>query len=182
MAFKFHKLKIPDVVLIEPQKLGDSRGFFSEIFKKSDFLKAGIAREFVQMNHSRSSKGVVRGLHFLMNPKAQGKLVRVLSGSIFDVAVDVRKNSETYGKWVSATLDDKSMNMLYVPEGFAHGFCVTSESADIEYLCTDEYAPDLERGIRYNDPKLAIPWPVQKLAVSTKDDQHPYFDKVDTNL
>jgi dTDP-4-dehydrorhamnose 3,5-epimerase len=182
VPFQFKKLNIPDIILIEPKKMGDPRGFFSEIFKNSDFAQAGISAKFVQMNHSRSEKGVLRGLHFQKKPKPQGKLVRVLRGSIYDVAVDIRKKSPTYGKWVSAVLDDEAMNMLYVPEGFAHGFCVISGSADIEYLCTDEYAPDLECGIRYDDPKLAIPWPAKKPVLSQKDSIYPLFEEIDSNF
>jgi len=180
MGFKFQKLDIPGVMLVEPQILKDGRGFFAEIFKTTEF--AGISGPFVQVNHSKSSKNVLRGLHFQRNPMAQAKLVRVLEGEVFDVAVDIRKKSPFYGKYVSMKLDSLSMKMLYIPEGFAHGFLVLSDTAQVEYFCTNVYSPSDERGIIYNDPFLKIDWPVKNPVLSAKDMKYSGFDKADSNF
>jgi len=170
MPFNFKKLEIPEVILIKPTVFTDERGFFAEMYKKSDFVDFGIKEEFVQENHSRSTaKGVLRGLHFQIPPKAQAKLVRVIFGSIFDVAVDIRKNSPTFGKWVSAVLSGENKDMLYVPEGFAHGFCTLEKNTEVIYKCTEIYSPGHDRGIIWNDPALAITWPVEKPVLSEKD-------------
>ena len=179
MSFTFKKLGIPDVVLIEPKSYSDDRGFFLESFKISEFTENGINTKFVQDNISHSVSNVVRGLHFQKNPKAQTKLVTAVKGEIFDVAVDIRKNSPTYGKWVSEILSEDNHNLLYVPEGFAHGFCVTSEQADVMYKVSSEYSPDHERGIIWNDPKLNIEWNIAKPIISNSDSQLPPFENLD---
>jgi dTDP-4-dehydrorhamnose 3,5-epimerase len=163
---------IPDVVLIEPKVFGDSRGFFYESFNEQVFReKTGVACAFVQDNHSRSSKGVLRGLHYQLPPRSQGKLVRVVRGAVFDVAVDIRKDSPTFGQWVGALLTEDNHRQLWVPPGLAHGFLVLSESADFLYKTTDYYSPEHERCIRWDDPQLAIAWPEVDVAVqlSAKD-------------
>ena len=165
------RLAIPDAVLIEPKVFGDARGFFYESFNQRAFNEAtGTDYQFVQDNHSRSSKGVLRGLHYQIQ-QPQGKLVRVVRGSVFDVAVDLRKSSRTFGQWVGVELSEENQRQLWVPEGFAHGFVVTSESADFLYKTTDFYAPAHERCIRWDDPALAIQWPELGLKplVSAKD-------------
>jgi len=152
-------MAIPDVLLIEPRVFGDARGFFYESFNQKAFNEAtGQSLHFVQDNHSRSSKGVLRGLHYQVR-QPQGKLVRVVRGSVFDVAVDIRKNSPTFGKWVGVELSEDNQRQLWVPPGFAHGFMVTSESADFLYKTTDYYAPEHERCIVWNDPAIGIEWP-----------------------
>jgi dTDP-4-dehydrorhamnose 3,5-epimerase len=182
MPFVFTMHEIQGVVLIRPEKFGDDRGFFIETYKRTDFVKAGIEDNFVQDNHSRSSKGVLRGLHYQKTPHAQGKLVRCLSGRIFDVAVDIRKGSPTYGKWAGEELTAENNLMLYVPAGFAHGFLVLSETADVLYKCTAEYFPEDDRGIRWNDPDIDIQWPVSKPVLSEKDRIHPFLKDADNNF
>ncbi|MDR1952104.1 MAG: dTDP-4-dehydrorhamnose 3,5-epimerase [Elusimicrobiota bacterium] len=176
MPFEFEKLEIPDVILIKAKKFEDSRGFFAELYKEDVFSQAGIA-PIKQINFSKSSKGVLRGLHFQLNPYAQGKIVRVVSGKIFDVAVDLRKNSKTFGQWVGVCLEREVFNMLYVPEGFAHGFEVLSDIVEFEYLCTQVYAPKYESGIIYNDPSLNIAWNTKNPILSDKDLKLPSFSK-----
>ena len=152
MPFTFKRLEIPDVIVIEPKSFSDDRGFFLESFKESEFISNGINKKLVQDNISHSTRGVLRGLHFQKNPKPQAKLVTVIKGKIFDVAVDIRKNSPTYGKWVSQILSEEEHNLLYVPEGFAHGFCVLSEEADVYYKVSNEYSSEHEDGIVWNEP------------------------------
>lgn len=175
MPFTFQRLEIPEVVLIEPKVFQDGRGFFMETYKFSDFAEFGITERFVQDNHSRSKKGVIRGLHYQNPPKAQGKLVRVVAGEIFDVAVDIRKGSPTYGKWVGERLSAENKRMLYIPPGFAHGFCVLSEEAEVVYKVTEEYAPELEAGIIWNDPEIRIAWPIANPIISDKDASFPFL-------
>ena len=150
---------IPDVVLLEPKVFGDERGFFFESWNKRTFADLGIAAEFVQDNHSKSQKNVLRGLHYQIE-HAQGKLVRVAAGAVYDVAVDLRRSSPTFGQWVGFTLSAEDKRMAWIPPGFAHGFCVTSESAEFLYKTTDYYSPAHERTLLWNDPQLAIPWPL----------------------
>ena len=169
MPFEFQRTKIPDVVLIKPRVFEDDRGFFMEIYKKSDFQKAGINVTFVQSNHSKSTKGVIRGLHFQKKPYTQSKLVRCVKGKIFDVAVDIRKDSEFYGKYLSVELSEENKYLLFIPKGFAHGFQVLSEVAEIEYLVDNEYAPDFENGILWNDNYININWPISDAIISEKD-------------
>ena len=206
MSFNFTRLAIPDVILIEPAVFPDERGFFMESYKYSEFSAFGIKERFVQHNHSRSVKGVLRGLHFQKNSKAQGKLVRVVVGEIFDVAVDLRlaraiekdgsiswalaraikrdgsiswaKGSPTYGKWVGETLSAENKRMLYIPPGFAHGFCVLSEVAEILYKTTEEYAPEYDAGIIWDDPEIGIRWPIEHPIISAKDAALPFLKEL----
>ena len=182
MPFTFKRLSIPDVILVEPSSFSDDRGFFFESFKESDFFSNGIDKNFVQDNFSHSVNGVIRGLHFQKTPKAQAKLVTVLKGKIFDVAVDIRKNSPTYGKWVSEILSDDTHNLLYVPEGFAHGFCVISDEADVLYKVSNEYSQEHERSIIWNDPKLNIQWPIKKPIISNKDNKLSLLENLDNDF
>ncbi|CAN7214025.1 dTDP-4-dehydrorhamnose 3,5-epimerase [Acidovorax sp. LjRoot74] len=173
---------IPDVVLIEPKVFGDSRGFFYESFNQQAFNEAtGTNHAFVQDNHSRSSQGVLRGLHYQLPPRAQGKLVRVVRGAVFDVAVDIRKDSPTFGQWVGALLTEDNHRQLWVPPGLAHGFLVLSESADFLYKTTDYYSPEHERCIRWDDPQLAIAWPSVEAAIqlSAKDQAGRWLAEAD---
>ena len=173
MPFQFRRLEIPEVILIEPRVFQDERGFFKETYKYSEFAAFGITERFVQDNHSRSVKGVLRGLHYQNPPKAQGKLVRVIVGGIFDVAVDIRVGSPTYGKWVGVKLSAENKRMLYIPPGFAHGFCVLSDVAEVVYKVTEEYAPECEAGIIWNDPEIGIAWPIERPILSPKDAAWP---------
>ena len=158
MAFTVTATAIPDVLVLEPKVFGDARGFFFESFNERDFTACtGVERKFVQDNHSRSRKGVLRGLHYQISHQ-QGKLVRVTEGEVFDVAVDLRRSSRTFGKWVGTRLSAENKRQLWVPEGFAHGFVVLSENAEFLYKATDYYHPEFERTILWNDPKLAINW------------------------
>lgn len=182
MPFTFKRLAIPDLILIEPKVAFDQRGFFMETYKHSDFQDLGIKKHFVQDNLSRSVRGVLRGLHYQRNPKGQGKLVRCLRGKIYDVAVDIRKGSPSYGKWVGVELADDLNSMLYVPSGFAHGFVVLSEIAEVLYKCTEEYSPSDERGIIWNDPDLMISWPIDKPILSEKDGRLPPLRDADLNF
>jgi len=163
---------IPEVKIIEPKVFGDDRGFFLETFRMDWFKKECADVNFVQDNHSKSRQGILRGLHYQMQ-KTQGKLVRVVSGEVFDVAVDMRKNSPTYGKWVGVFLSEENKRQLWVPAGFAHGFYVTSESAEFVYKCTDYYHPESEISVKYNDAELGIEWPLvngEKPLLSSKDE------------
>lgn len=154
------RLEIPEVVLLEAKIFGDARGFFYESFNQKAFNRAtGLDIEFVQDNHSRSAKGVLRGLHYQLPPHAQGKLVRVVRGAVFDVAVDIRRSSPTFGKWVGAELSETNNRQLWIPPGFAHGFLVLSETADFLYKTTDYYATAAERCIAWNDPSIGVEWP-----------------------
>jgi len=182
MTFTFKILNIPEVILIEAQSFPDDRGFFLESFKESSFIENGINTKFVQDNFSHSIKGVLRGLHYQKNPKAQAKLVTVFRGEIFDVAVDVRKNSLTYGKWVSEILSEQNHKLLYIPEGFAHGYCVLSEEADIFYKVNQEYSPKNDGGFIWNDPEINIKWPIDKPTMSEKDLKLPLLKNTDNNF
>ena len=175
MSFIFDKLEIPDVILITPHLFNDERGYFFENFNHSIFKQNQINLNFIQENFSKSKKNVIRGLHFQKNPKAQAKLVTAISGEIFDVAVDLRKNSSTFGKWVGEILSETNHKSLYVPEGFAHGFCVLSEYASMVYKINKEYSPEYEQGIIWNDPELDISWPISKPILSEKDQNLPLF-------
>jgi len=162
--------KLDGVLLVTPQVFGDERGFFMETYNQSKAIELGLPSEFVQDNHSKSSYGVLRGLHY-QSPQWQGKLVRVVQGEIFDVAVDIRKDSPTFGEWVGFFLNEENKQQLYVPEGFAHGFCVTSETAEVIYKCTDLYSPSDEGCLMWNDPDVAIEWPLESPVLSEKDKQ-----------
>jgi dTDP-4-dehydrorhamnose 3,5-epimerase len=176
MPFKFIQTDLPGVVIIEPKVFADDRGFFMETYKQSEFISAGVETQFVQENHSMSVEGTLRGLHLQRAPKAQGKLVRAVGGEIFDVAADIRKDSPTFGRWVSIVLTSENRRSVFIPAGYAHGFCVVSSQAQMIYKTTAEFAPDLEWGVRWDDPLLAIPWPVQKPILSERDARWPLLD------
>jgi len=165
---EFKETPFPGLIVIQPRVFADARGFFMETYHREKFRAAGIDVEFVQDNHSRSCFGTLRGLHF-QDPHAQGKLVRVIQGEVYDVAVDLRRESPMFGKWYALVLSADNKTMMYVPPGFAHGFCVTSESAEFVYSCTNFYTPTAEGGIIWSDPTLNIPWPVKDPIISPKD-------------
>ena len=162
------RFEIPGLLLIKPKVFEDDRGFFMETYHAERYAEHGLPTDFVQDNHSSSAKGTLRGLHYQLG-RPQGKLVRVTKGEVFDVAVDVRRGSPHFGKWIGVTLSAENKHQFYIPEGFAHGFCVTSESADFLYKCTDYYAPEEERGIIWNDPDISIDWPIKEPILSGKD-------------
>ncbi|EOU6802404.1 dTDP-4-dehydrorhamnose 3,5-epimerase [Escherichia coli] len=172
------KTEIPDVLIFEPKVFGDERGFFMESFNQKVFEEAvGRKVEFVQDNHSKSMKGVLRGLHYQLEPYAQGKLVRCVVGEVFDVAVDIRKSSPTFGKWVGVNLSAENKRQLWIPEGFAHGFLVLSETAEFVYKTTNYYSREYEGGIIWNDKQIGIVWPKNgKYLLSEKDENQPVFD------
>lgn len=174
MSFIFKKLEIPEVILVEASAFPDERGYFTEVFKASEFEKNGITASFGQDNFSSSKKGVIRGLHYQLDPKAQGKLVRVLDGRILDVAVDIRRNSPTFLKSVAVELSGENNKMLFIPPGFAHGFVTLSEDVKFLYKCTGEYSKEHERGIRFDDPDININWGISNPIVSEKDLELPY--------
>jgi len=182
MAFQFKKLNIPEIIHIEPEIHSDQRGFFTEVYKSPEFKQHGMTRPFVQVNHSKSIKGVLRGLHYQKEPMAQGKLVSVIEGEIFDVAVDIRTGSPTFGQWIGIRLDSKGKKMLYVPEGFAHGFCVLSEAAQIIYYSTEVYSPEHERGLLWSDPAVGVKWPIKDPILSDKDAVSPKLEEIDNNF
>ena len=182
MPFQFRKLDILEIVLITPKAFSDERGFFMESYKESEFKANGINFGFWQDNHSKSSKNVLRGLHYQIEPHEQGKLVRVVTGRIFDVAVDTRKGSPTFGRWVSAELSEENKNMLWIPPGFAHGFLSLEDNTNVLYKTTKEYDKESERGIRWNDPQINIKWPVQDPLLSEKDAKHPLLRDADINF
>ncbi|HPS57700.1 MAG TPA: dTDP-4-dehydrorhamnose 3,5-epimerase [Spirochaetota bacterium] len=169
MPFVFNKCEISGPVIVEPRVFGDDRGFFLESYKKTDFINNGIDVEFRQDNHSLSSRGVLRGLHYQKPPFAQAKLVRVVKGSVWDVAVDIRKNSSTYKKWIAVELSAENKKMVFIPEGFAHGFIALTDEVQLMYKCSNEYSPQHDAGIIWNDPELAIKWPVANPLLSDKD-------------
>jgi len=173
MPFEFEKTKLEGAVLVKPRVFPDDRGFFVETYKKSDFLKAGLPTEFVQDNHSKSAKGVLRGLHYQRGSAAQGKLVRCTAGAILDVGVDIRKDSPTFRQWIAAELSAANAHMLYLPPGFAHGFLVLSETAEIMYKCTAEYSPKDDAGIIWNDPDVGVDWGIKEPLLSAKDKALP---------
>ena len=165
---KVEKTKLDGVLLVTPQVFGDDRGFFMETYNRDKAVASGLPAEFVQDNHSKSSKGVLRGLHY-QTPQWQGKLVRTVQGEIYDVAVDIRHGSATFGEWVGFYLIDENKQQLYVPEGFAHGFVVTSDTAEVVYKCTSLYAPEQEGSVLWNDPEIGIDWPIKEPLLSAKD-------------
>jgi dTDP-4-dehydrorhamnose 3,5-epimerase len=179
---KFLETDLPGVILIEPAVYGDDRGFFMETWQARRFADAGIDYAFVQDNFSQSSKGTLRGLHYQVE-QAQGKLVRVVSGEVFDVAVDLRRSSRHFGQWLGAILSAENKHQLWVPPGFGHGFLVLSETAEFEYKCTDFYAPEHERSIRWDDPDIGIDWPLpdgQSPLLSDKDQAAPFLKDAET--
>ena len=173
MPFTFKKLSIPGLILVIPKLFRDERGFFMETYQHDAFADGGITEMFVQDNSSRSVKNTIRALHFQTEPFAQGKLVRVTRGQIFDVAVDIRRGSPFFGQWLGVTLSDENREMLYLPPGFAHGFCVLSEIVDVSYKCTRPYSPGHERGIIWNDPDIAVEWRVREPILSEQDKRWP---------
>lgn len=179
---KIIETRLPGVLLLEPKVFGDERGFFMETWQAARYHEAGMPERFVQDNHSRSRRGVLRGLHYqLIQP--QGKLVWVTRGAVFDVAVDIRRSSPAFGRWYGCVLDDIDHRQLYIPPGFAHGFCVLSEEADFFYKCTDYYHPPSERGIAWNDPDIEIDWPSRDVSLSGKDLQNRRLkDQADDDL
>jgi dTDP-4-dehydrorhamnose 3,5-epimerase len=182
VSFQFQQLNIPDVILIKPALHQDDRGVFAEVFKSSEFTEHGMSSLISQVNHSISQKHVLRGLHYQLNPKAQSKLISVVAGEVFDVAVDIRTGSPHYGRWVSRKLTAEQKDMLWVPAGFAHGFCVLSAMAEVIYFCTEEYAPEYERGIIWNDPAIGIVWPIPKPVLSDKDQHYPTLEVAENNF
>ena len=182
MPFRFHRLEIPDVILIEAKAFRDDRGFFLETYKRSEFRANGVPEDFIQDNFSHSTQGTLRGLHYQTQPQTQGKLVRVIRGEIFDVCVDIRRGSPTYRRWVATVLSDKNFQMLYIPVGFAHGFCVLSDEADVVYKTTAEYCPEADCGILWNDPEIGIRWPIAEPILSAKDVQLPFLKDADNGF
>jgi len=178
---RFEPLSIPEVIRIEPRVFRDARGFFLESWHEQKFAENGLPARFVQDNHSRSARGTLRGLHMQV-AFPQGKLVRCVAGEVFDVAVDVRPGSRTFGQWVGETLSAENFRQLWVPPGFLHGFCVTSESAEIQYKCTELYHPEDELGVLWNDPDLAIRWPIAEPLLSAKDAALPRLRDVEARL
>ena len=168
LKFKVMETFIKGLIIIEPNIFGDERGFFVETYNKKEFLALGLDMEFIQDNHSKSKKGVLRGLHF-QTKYSQGKLVRVTNGSVWDVAVDLRKNSETYGKWYGIELNSENKTMFYIPEGFAHGFLTLKEGTEFQYKCTNLYYPEFDSGIVWNDKEVNVKWPLEKYNISEKN-------------
>ncbi len=180
-ALEICQTELPGVLIVTPKVFRDDRGFFLESFNEASFRDAGLPVRFLQDNHSRSAKGVLRGLHYqLRHP--QGKLVRVVRGKIFDVVADIRRGSPTFGRWVGVTLDDRELSALWIPPGFAHGFCALSDDVDVTYKCTDFYTPNDERGVLWNDPLLGIRWPVENPILNAKDRSYPPLRKDSTDL
>lgn len=181
ITLKCTEKSLPGVLLIEPEVFKDDRGFFLEIYHLEKYLATGMDKPFVQDNHSHSCRGTLRGLHYqLKNP--QGKLVYVIRGEIFDVAVDIRRGSSTFGQWTGTILSEKNKRQLFIPEGFAHGLCVISETADVVYKCTDLYAPGDEYGILWSDPVIGIDWPFENPILSEKDAESPRLRDVPEEL
>ncbi len=169
MPFSFQPTTLPGVIVVKPRIFEDERGFFLESYKRDDFIAAGITDSFVQDNHSFSTRGVLRGIHFQYAPHAQGKLVRTIDGTVWDVAVDLRPDSATFRKWIGVELDSAEGTMLYIPAGYGHAFVVLSEKVHVLYKCTAVYAPQADGGVRWDDPDLAIEWPIEDPVVSGKD-------------
>jgi dTDP-4-dehydrorhamnose 3,5-epimerase len=178
MGYQFFNMDIDGIILIKPDTHYDSRGFFMESYTKKEFANKGINKEFIQDNHSFSIKNTLRGLHYQIEPFQQSKLVRCISGEILDVAVDIRKGSKTYGKYISATLSSENKNMLYIPKGFAHGFLVTSDYAEVIYKVDNYYSRNHERGIIWNDETIGIRWPIDTPIISEKDGSWPKLQDI----
>jgi dTDP-4-dehydrorhamnose 3,5-epimerase len=174
--------EIADLVVITPRVFPDERGFFLESYKETDFLTSGVNYRFIQDNHSKSSKGVLRGLHYQLPPHAQGKLVRVVQGRVWDVAVDIRRSSPTFGKWYGIELSDENNLMFFIPPGFAHGFVTLENDTHFIYKCTAEYNKASDSGIRWDDPELNIEWPIEDVLVSPKDRELPSFSTAELFL
>lgn len=181
MPFRLQKLSIPDILLLEPDVHHDGRGFFIESYKASELALVGLHEPFVQDCHSKSTRSILRGLHF-QRKNPQSKLIRVIQGKIFDVVVDIRFGSPTYGLWTSTNLSEENRYILYIPSGFAHGFCVLSDTAEILYKMTQEYDPKNQDGILWNDPDIGITWPLKNPILSQKDLEFPRLKDVDTGF
>jgi dTDP-4-dehydrorhamnose 3,5-epimerase len=177
VPFTFEPVGLQGLLVIQPHVFPDVRGFFLESYKESEFQRAGISGRFVQDNHSSSVRGVLRGLHYQLPPFVQGKLIRVLEGRVWDVAVDIRQDSPAFGKWYGIELSAQDHRMLYIPPGFAHGFVTLTERAQFFYKCTAEYRKESEAGIRWNDPTIGIAWPLNEVTVSERDRSLPLFSK-----
>jgi len=183
MPFNFKRLEIPKVILVTPTIFEDNRGFFMEAYKQSEFEKNGISTDFVQDNHSKSNKGVLRGLHYQLNPKPQGKLVRVVRGALIDVVVDIRKGSPFYGKWISVKLSAENNQILWIPPGFAHGVYILEDNTELLYKISGaEYESKFERGILWNDPEIGIIWPDNNPQLSERDIKYPLLKDVENNF
>ncbi len=182
MPFEFISLGMPGLLLAKPRIFNDGRGYFLEFYKRSDFSSAGINEYFVQDNYSRSTQGVLRGLHYQKQPHVQGKLVTCLNGQIFDVVVDIRSGSPSYSKWFGIELSGENKHILYLPPGFAHGFQVLSATAEVLYKCTSEYSPADDRGIIWSDPEIGITWPLSEPLLSDKDMRHPLLKDAENNF
>ncbi len=178
MPFRFKRLEIPGMIMIQPFRRGDHRGYFEETYRRSEFVTGGVGVDFVQDNFARSVQGVLRGLHFQRPPQPQGKLVRVCKGQVFDVGVDLRVDSPTFGRWVGVTLEGDSGWMLYLPPGLAHGYQVLSPEADLAYKVTAEYASGLDAGIRWDDPDIGVQWPLGDPVLSEKDGALPLLREI----
>lgn len=180
MPFKFEQTSIEGLIVVQPQLFGDERGFFQETYHKGAFAEAGITEDFVQDNHSRSKKGILRGIHFQRAPMAQAKLVRVTNGSVWDVAVDLRKGSPTFGQWFGLELSAENKTMLFIPKGFGHGFITLEDDTDFLYKCSNGYSPEHDGGIRWNDPDVGILWPQVdcELILSAKDQVQPFLKEI----
>ncbi len=181
MEFQFRSLSIPEVLLVTNGLIKDSRGFFAETFREEPFLQAGIPR-FVQDNHARSDQGVLRGLHYQIRPAGIGKLIRCVRGKLFDVAVDIRRGSPTYGRWVGVELSEADGQSVYIPEGFAHGYCALTQTTEVFYRTSGYYSPEHDRGIRWDDPAIGIVWPISNPILSEKDRKAPFLNKADNNF
>ena len=177
--FRFERLEIPEVILVTPEVRGDRRGFFMEHYRRSSFVAGGISDIFVQDNHSFSGRGVLRGLHYQTPPKAHSKLVSVVQGEVLDVALDLRRGSPSYARHVAVRLSAENRHQLYVPVGFAHGFAVLSETAHLVYKLSSEYAPEHDRGLRWNDPALGVAWGLGDPVLSDKDQAQPTLEEAD---
>ena len=182
MPFQFEQTKLPGVVVITPRVFEDYRGSFLEVYQRSEFEAAGISVDFVQENQSRSIECTLRGLHFQNEPAAQAKLIRVNRGEVFDVSVDIRRDSPTFGQWVGLHLSEKNGMMLFLPRWCAHGFCVLSDEAEILYKVTAEYAPELEGGVLWNDPDLGIDWPIRDPTLSERDRKWPLLRELESSF
>lgn len=179
MSFRFTELELPGLILVEGARHADSRGFFAEAFRESAFRAGGVVARFVQDNHARSTRGVLRGMHFQLPPMPQGKLMRVVEGEVFDVAVDLRRGSPGYGRWAGVHLSGDDDRLLWIPPGFAHGYQVLSDSADLTYKVTAEYDGRLDRGIRWDDPDIGVVWPMSEPRLSPKDLALPSLAEVE---
>lgn len=178
MPFEFEKTNIDDVILVKPKVFGDERGFFQETYVEEDFKEAGIDNDFIQDNHSRSEHGVLRGLHFQKEPYTQAKMVRCPRGAVYDVAVDLREDCETFGEYVSVILSEYNSYQLFVPRGFAHGFLTLTDVADVMYKVDNDYAPDYEGGLLWNDPEVDVDWAIMDPKLSEKDEEWPTLEEL----